>query len=339
MIIGLTGRNASGKGEVAEFLKTQGFIFYSLSDVIRDEIRTRGEEVTRDRLIETGRQLRLTRGTGYLARMILKKLEIGQNYVVDSFRNPVEVEVFRTGINFRLLAITASPEIRFERIRSRGRESDPKTLEEFNTLEADEAENDRDEGQKLLATEALADFVIENNEGLEQMHLEVSRLVQDFSMGNARPSWDRYFMDIAKVVATRSNCSRRQVAAVIVKDKRIISTGYNGTPRGTRNCNEGGCPRCNNLVESGTRLDECLCSHAEENSITQAAYHGVSVKGGTIYSTFAPCLTCTKMIINSGISEVVYSMDYPLNEVSLNLLKEAGIISRPIKGKSGQAVS
>lgn len=316
---------------MAEFLRAQGFIFYSLSDVIRDEIRSRGEEVTRERLIETGRALRLAHGTGYLARMILKKLEVGQNYVVDSFRNPVEVEVFRTADSFRLICVTASPEIRFERIRSRRRESDPQTLEEFNALDKAEAENERDEGQRLMATEARADVEIVNNGGLEELHREIGSLVERFSMGNPRPSWDRYFMDIAKVVASRSNCSRRQVAAVIVKDKRIISTGYNGTPRGTKNCNEGGCPRCNNLVESGTRLDECLCSHAEENSITQAAYHGVSVKGGTIYSTFAPCLMCTKMIINSGICEVVYNMSYPLNEVSLNLLNEAGVICRSIK--------
>ena len=177
----------------------------------------------------------------------------------------------------------------------------------------------------------MADHVIENNEGLDKLHLAVGELVQSLSMDNPRPSWDQYFMNIAKVVATRSNCSRRQVAAVIVKDKRIISTGYNGTPRGTRNCNEGGCPRCNNLVESGTRLDECLCSHGEENAITQAAYHGVSVKGGTLYSTFSPCLMCTKMIINSGIREVVYNMEYPLNEVARNLLREAGVASRALK--------
>ncbi len=331
MIIGLTGRNAAGKGEAAEFLQKQGFIFYSLSDVIRDKIESKGERVTRERLIETGRFLRLTRGTGYLARMILRKLETGQNYVVDSFRNPVEVEVFRTREDFSLLAVTASPEIRFERIRSRGREADPKTLDEFNSLEEAEAGNERDEGQKLTETGILADHVIENNEGLDKLYLAVGELVQSLSMNNPRPSWDHYFMNIAKVVATRSNCSRRQVAAVIVKDKRIISTGYNGTPRGTRNCNEGGCPRCNNLVESGTRLDECLCSHGEENAITQAAYHGVSVKGGTLYSTFSPCLMCTKMIINSGIREVVYNMEYPLNEVAQNLLREAGVVSRALK--------
>ena len=108
-------------------------------------------------------------------------------------------------------------------------------------------------------------------------------------------------------------------------DKRVISTGYNGTPRGTRNCFEGGCPRCNDLADSGTRLEECLCSHGEENAIIQAAYHGVSVKDGVLYTTFAPCLTCTKMIINAGIVEVVYNQDYPLNETSFHLLQESGV--------------
>lgn len=147
---------------------------------------------------------------------------------------------------------------------------------------------------------------------------------------NKRPSWDQYFMNIAEVVAQRSNCMKRQVAAVIVKDKRIISTGYNGTPRGTRNCNEGGCPRCNNLAPSGTGLEECLCSHAEENAITQAAYHGVAIKDSMLYSTFSPCLMCTKMIINAGIKEVVYNDEYPISEAVKNLYHEAGVKLRRI---------
>ena len=145
-----------------------------------------------------------------------------------------------------------------------------------------------------------------------------------------RPGWDEYFMRIARMVASRSNCVKRKVGAVIVRDRRIISTGYNGTPRGTRNCNEGGCPRCNSFAQGGTRLDECLCSHGEENALTQAAYHGVSVRGASLYSTFCPCLTCTKMIINAGIEEVVFNADYPLGKVSLSLLHEAGVVVRQI---------
>ncbi len=145
-----------------------------------------------------------------------------------------------------------------------------------------------------------------------------------------RPSWDQYFMDIAKVAATRSNCSRRQVAAVLVRDCRIISTGYNGTPRGVRNCSDGGCPRCSSDTPSGTNLAQCLCSHAEENSIVQAAYHGIAVKGATLYTTFSPCLLCAKMIINAGIVEVVYFQRYSIDDVSMALLKEGGVIVRAL---------
>ncbi|MCE9625081.1 MAG: dCMP deaminase family protein [Deltaproteobacteria bacterium] len=155
-------------------------------------------------------------------------------------------------------------------------------------------------------------------------------MIRQLSSDAPRPSWDVYFMGIASMVALRSNCLKRKVAAIIARDRRIISTGYNGTPRGVKNCNEGGCPRCNSFGQSGVGLEECYCSHAEENSITQAAYHGVSIKGGTLYTTFSPCLICTKMIINSGIVEVVYNSDYPLGEQAIAILKEAGIQVRQV---------
>ena len=154
-----------------------------------------------------------------------------------------------------------------------------------------------------------------------------------------RPSWDQYFMDIAHVAATRSNCSRRQVAAVLVRDCRIISTGYNGTPRGVRNCSDGGCPRCTSDTPSGTNMTQCLCSHAEENAIVQAAYHGIAVKGATLYTTFSPCLLCAKMIINAGIVEVVYHQHYSIDETSLGLLHEGGVVVRPLEDESGEKQS
>ncbi|MCP4176347.1 MAG: cytidine deaminase [bacterium] len=146
-----------------------------------------------------------------------------------------------------------------------------------------------------------------------------------------RPDWDTYFMNIALVAASRSNCCRRHVGAVIVRDYRIISTGYNGTPRGITNCSDGGCPRCNSEVPSGSNLGECICCHAEENSIVQAAYHGVSVKDGTIYTTYSPCLYCTKMIINSGIKNVVYAELYKFDNRVKDLLNEAGIALKELK--------
>ena len=145
-----------------------------------------------------------------------------------------------------------------------------------------------------------------------------------------RPDWDEYFMEIANVVALRSNCSRRHVAAVIVKDKRIISTGYNGTPRGIKNCCVGGCPRCSSEAPSGTGLTECLCSHGEENAIVQAAYHGIAVKDSTLYTTYSPCLLCAKMIINAGIREVVYRERYTIDGTARKILIEAGVKIRAL---------
>jgi dCMP deaminase len=143
-----------------------------------------------------------------------------------------------------------------------------------------------------------------------------------------RPDWDTYFMQIAAVVASRANCLRRKVAAIVVSDHRIISTGYNGTPRGVRNCFEGGCPRCSGKAPSGTSLEECICVHAEQNAICQAAYYGIRLAGATIYVTISPCLTCAKLIINAGIKEVVYGGDYAFTKQTEKLLKEAKVICR-----------
>ncbi|MDP3921674.1 MAG: dCMP deaminase family protein [Candidatus Omnitrophota bacterium] len=162
------------------------------------------------------------------------------------------------------------------------------------------------------------------------LHEKVKEILLEFSRKEVRPDWDDYFMGIAKVVALRSNCIKRKVAAVIVKDKRIIATGYNGTPRGVKNCSEGGCPRCNSIGQSGQGLEECLCSHAEENAIVQSAYHGVSIKDSMLYTTFSPCLMCAKMIINGGIREVVYNVQYPMPEIARGLLAGSNVITKQL---------
>ena len=203
-------------------------------------------------------------------------------------------------------------------------------MEELRQLEGRELGSENPAAQQLLAVRELADDRVENNGSLEELLKKVQGVLEQ-SFFFERPDWDEYFMSIARVVASRSNCVKRKVAAVITLDKRIVSRGYNGTPRGTRNCNEGGCPRCNSFAEGGTRLDECLCSHGEENAITQASYHGVSVRGGVLYTTFSPCLMCTKMIINAGIEEVAYNATYPLADVPLALLREAGVKVRQVK--------
>jgi len=139
-----------------------------------------------------------------------------------------------------------------------------------------------------------------------------------------RPSWDEYFVEIARQVATRSTCLRRSVGALIVRDKRILSTGYNGAPRGLEHCDVVGCLREKLGIPSGQRQEICRGLHAEQNAIIQAALHGVSIEGGTIYVTHQPCITCAKMIINSGIVRVVCANTYP-DELARQMLDEAGV--------------
>jgi dCMP deaminase len=325
MIIGLSGRNGAGKGEVLAYLQSRSFYAHSLSDVIREELRRQGQTETRERMIATGNAIREERGPGGLATILAAQLLPDRNYVIDSVRHPAEVEVLRARASrFQLWWVDADENARLERIRARGRNGDPQTLEQLRELESRELASSDPAAQQLLAVQALADATLRNDGTVAELQSQVQALLER-SLFFERPSWDEYFMAIARVVASRSNCVKRKVAAVITRDRRIISTGYNGTPRGTVNCNEGGCPRCNSFAEGGTRLDECLCSHGEENAITQAAYHGVILKGGTIYTTFSPCLICTKMIINAGLTEVVYNADYPLGQTSLDLLREAGV--------------
>jgi dCMP deaminase len=139
-----------------------------------------------------------------------------------------------------------------------------------------------------------------------------------------RPSWEDYFMDIARLVASRSTCLRRQVGAVIVKDKNVLTTGYNGTPSGIRHCQETGCLREKMQVPSGQRHELCRGLHAEQNAIIQAAKHGVNISGGTLYCTNAPCVICAKMLINAGLSRIVYLDGYP-DDLARELLLESGI--------------
>jgi dCMP deaminase len=150
----------------------------------------------------------------------------------------------------------------------------------------------------------------------------------------SRPGWDSYFMNIAQLVATRSTCLRRQVGCVIVLDRRILATGYNGAPSGVAHCGEIGCLRQVQGIPSGERHEMCRGVHAEQNAIIQGARHGVSLLGATAYCTDEPCSICTKMLINAGIQEIIYAGDYP-DKLSRQLLKEAGVFCHRYIEKEG----
>ena len=129
-------------------------------------------------------------------------------------------------------------------------------------------------------------------------------------MSSERPGWDDYYMSIARTVATRSSCVRRRVGALIVVDKAIIATGYNGTPMGVANCSDGGCPRCASDAPPGAGYDTCVCVHAEQNAIVLAARHGNATNGGVLYATLRPCFGCTKELLQAKVKAVFYMHDW-----------------------------
>jgi dCMP deaminase len=144
-----------------------------------------------------------------------------------------------------------------------------------------------------------------------------------------RPSWEEYFMEITRLVARRATCIRRQVGAVLVMNKRLLATGYNGAPSGLAHCLEVGCVREEKNIPSGERHELCRGLHAEQNAIIQAAFHGIRIQGATLYCTNLPCVICSKMLINAGIKEIIYESGYA-DDLTREMLLEARISVRQI---------
>ena len=333
MIVGVTGFFGSGKDTMAELLVQKGFAHVSLSDMIREELRERGREITIDALTETGNRLRRDFGPGVLAHRALDHIDHSRNWVVTSIRHPAEVAALRARPDFLMVFIDADQRLRFERTLARGRDGDPADFEEFAAQEARQMEATDSSAQALAACRAAADRRIENNGALEQFREAVVEFLKRdlFTHLLPRPDWDEYFMMIAEVVSTRSNCIKRRVGAVVTMNKQILTTGYNGTPKGIKNCCEGGCPRGLAMADSGAGLTECIALHAEENAIIQAAVHGVRISGATMYCTLCPCQFCARSIINAGIAEVVYRHGYVTDEMTIELFRTAGVVLRKLE--------
>jgi len=151
-----------------------------------------------------------------------------------------------------------------------------------------------------------------------------------------RPTWDEYFLEVAQLVAKRATCLRRRVGAVLVKDKRILATGYNGAPSGLEHCLDIGCLRERLKIPSGQRHELCRGLHAEQNALIQASLYGISVKGSVLYSTNQPCVICAKMLINAGIQEIVIADGYP-DTLAMEFLKKADIRIRKVYGSKVEA--
>ncbi|KAJ4332644.1 Deoxycytidine monophosphate (dCMP) deaminase [Didymella glomerata] len=224
---------------------------------------------------------------------------------------------------FLLISVDAPVSVRWQRFKGRCAVNNltPPTLEEFVLRNDDHLFAQR---TGLSALFQRAQLKLLNSTTSVASLREAVRALNLTDEARLRPSWDQYFMQLADLAALRSNCMKRRVGCVIVKEKRVVSTGYNGTPRGMTNCNEGGCPRCNNAAKGGVGLSTCLCLHAEENALLEAGRDRIG-QTAILYCNTCPCLTCSVKITQVGISEVVYNQGYLVDDQSARIFAESGV--------------
>lgn len=324
MIIGLTGYLGSGKDTVAEHLIKQGFKHLSLSDILREELRSRGLEVTRKNLQEIGNDLRTRFGTGYLAQRALMMTNEGEDWIISSIGTTGEVEALQKHPQFTLVFVDAPQRQRYQRLVKRDREKESKTFKEFKKNETMENTGGGAHYRNFEATKKMANIIINNDGTIAQLHKKVDKALA--SIKNKRPSWDEYFLGIMQAVRERGTCDRGKTGCIIVKDNRILTTGYVGSPMGLPHCDEVGHLIHSVLNEDGTVSQHCVRTvHAEQNAIAQAARYGIRIDGATMYCYMEPCFVCAKIIINAGIKRVVAAKAYHRAKLSREFLKQAGV--------------
>mgnify|MGYP001570879818 CR=1 FL=1 len=327
MIIGITGTTGAGKGTVVEFLKQKGFVHFSVRDFLAKELEKINLPTNRENLLFMANKLREENSPSYIAERLYEKAKNeNKDSVIESLRSVGEVELLKNKGTFYLIAIDADIEKRYERIKLRKSLTDDVTFEKFVDDEKSETTSDNPAKSNLLKCIELADFKIENNYDMSYLKNEVDKIYAEIKKRSPRPGWDEYFMEISKTVALRATCNRGRSGCVIAKDKRILVTGYVGSPIGIPHCDEVGHQMKTTVHEDGTRTQHCVrTTHAEQNAICQAAKLGVSIEGATVYCKMTPCSTCAKLIINSGIKRVVAEKKYHAGKESEELFKRAGI--------------
>ena len=236
-----------------------------------------------------------------------------EDYVVSGLKTEEDFFVFLKRPFFMIISILAPVMARFHRFQI----TDPSlTLKKMIEMDDDIMYGKAG----LIHVMTKSRLTISNGSNIENLYSLVRSLTLDERW--ARPSWDAYFMEMAELASRRSNCMKRRVGAIIVKDKRVVATGYNGTAQGLLNCCEGGCLRCNSNVKCGVGLDLCYCLHAEENAVLEAGRS--RCQGATLYCTTAPCVGCSRKIIQCGILRVVYAQEYSIEHNARHMFETVG---------------
>ncbi|KAJ1550220.1 Deoxycytidine monophosphate (dCMP) deaminase, partial [Nowakowskiella sp. JEL0078] len=317
MLIGIAGSLCAGKSELARFLvEKHNFTLVYITNSTESALPTsntltfKSVNEAHDYVLENWRE----------------------NFVMLPILSVADLTLLKKRPWFYLLTVDAPFSLRFSRYNKRLEETGKEKLTFVDFIKLDEnlmySSMSPNDGC-LYNIMSQSDYrILNNTDSLIDVFLQLEN-ADLVHQNRVRPDWDSYFIELCNLAAQRSNCMKRRVGAVLVKDRRIIATGYNGTPRGVTNCNEGGCARCNNGASCGEKLDSCLCLHAEENAILEAGRERIdSGKSTTMYCNTCPCLGCAKKIVQAGVHEVVYAQDYGMDKLTDALFKEAGVIMR-----------
>jgi dCMP deaminase len=334
-IVAIVGMCGAGKSTVADIFREAGYAYLRFGQITMDLIKDKGLPVTPDTEKQVREGIRAKYGMDGYAILNIPKIESllqNSSVVIDGLYSWSEYKVLKEkfGDKLDIVAVYASPEIRWERLTKRETgsvESNLRnrklTIDEAKARDLAEIEN-IEKGGPI----AMANYTLSNQSSPQDLLRQVKKLINRISgTSYTRPSWDEYFMDLASEVGKRGTCDRGRSGCVIVKDKRVLCTGYVGSPSGVAHCDEVGHQMKSTTHENGSITNHCVrTTHAEQNAICQAARKGIPLEGSTLYCKMEPCHICAKMIINAGIKRVVPEKRYHTSSDSRRILDEAGII-------------
>lgn len=339
MLIGICGSICSGKGTVARYLVDHhGFRHVTVdpnaSKTPKEQLN--GQEAETNASNPPQKRPSTTAQVFPTSDELLEYVthRWRERWVTTDVMSKEALDAYSRRPFFLLISVDAPLLVRWQRYQKRKQELAPsqqqqqqvvhpaETLEDFVTL-SDAQLYHPEKGQATHISSATV-RLLNTSSSLAHLYVNLGKL-DLLSTERLRPGWDNYFMTLASLAARRSNCMKRRVGCVVVShNRRVISTGYNGTPRGIRNCGEGGCPRCNQGLGSGHGLATCLCIHAEENALLEAGRDRLR-EGAVLYCDTCPCLTCSIKIAQVGISEVVYAYGYSMDTDTAAVFREAGV--------------
>lgn len=343
MLIGISGTLSSGKTEVARYLTFQGFKLIIFNENGKKEVESLDSSESasvvdfKELTLSNDDITNKSHGNAYMEPYkVFNKLDelvefVTSNwqtsFVISHINDLVMLNTLQKRPFFLHISIDAPIDLRFKRFSIKQKKNI--SIEEF-IRQSDEF--------LFSSTNPLIEInnqaqikIVNTSTSIKSLYVKLSEL-NLLNQERLRPTWDSYFMRLADLAALRSNCMKRRVGCVVVRGNRVIATGYNGTPRHLTNCNEGGCPRCNDGQGSGAALSTCLCLHAEENALLEAGRDritgGQNDEKSVLYCNTCPCLTCSIKIVQSGIKEVVYAQSYSMDLYSHKVMSEAHILLR-----------